>query len=133
MEAVSVLLVDDNLTFLRVADRFLQGCEDISVAGLAEGGKEGLKQASLLRPEIALVDLAMVDLPGLETIRSLRKSLPRLGIIALTIMDADDYRHAALAAGADRFVTKASLSTDLLPAIRALAINRRLSQESKDL
>jgi len=133
MEPVSVLLVDDNPTFLRVAERFLQGYEDVTVAGLAVGGKEGLEQACALQPKIVLVDLAMPDLPGLETIRCLRRLAPGLGIIALTIMDTEGYRHAALAAGADRFVTKASLSTDLLPAIRALAINRRLSQESKDL
>jgi DNA-binding NarL/FixJ family response regulator len=133
MEPVSVLLVDDNPTFLRVAERFLQGYEDVTVAGLAVGGKEGLEQACALRPKIVLVDLAMPDLPGLEAIPLLRRLIPRMGIIALTIMDTDDYRQAALAAGADQFVTKVSMSTDLLPAIRALAIRRRPSQESQDL
>jgi len=47
--------------------------------------------------------------------------LPKVGIIALTVLDTNGYRQAALAAGADDFVAKASLDTDLLPAIRRVA------------
>ena len=54
----------------------------------------------------------------LETIPRLRKVLPGVGIIALTLLEGNAYRQAALAAGADDLVRKAELTTDLLPAIR---------------
>jgi len=63
----------------------------------------------------------MPGLSGLETIPRLRAMLPEVSIIALTLLDAKVYRQAALAAGADDFVPKANLSTDLLPAIRRVA------------
>jgi DNA-binding NarL/FixJ family response regulator len=68
-----------------------------------------------------VIDLAMPSLSGLETIPRLRAVLPEVGIIALTVLDTNGYREAALAAGANDFVAKASLDTDLLLAIRRVA------------
>jgi DNA-binding NarL/FixJ family response regulator len=121
MKPISVLLVDDNPRFLRIATRFLQEHDDVVVVGAAGGGEEALTLAQDLQPDIVLIDLAMPGLSGLETIPRLRAVLPEVGIIALTVLDTNSYRQAALAAGADDFVPKASLSTELLPAIRRVA------------
>jgi DNA-binding NarL/FixJ family response regulator len=121
MNPISVLLVDDNPRFLRIATRFLQEHDDVVVVGAAGGGEEALTLAQDLQPDIVLIDLAMPGLSGLETIPRLRAVLPEVGIIALTVLDTNSYRQAALAAGADDFVPKASLSTELLPAIRRVA------------
>jgi len=121
MKPIAVLLVDDNATFLRIATRFLQDHDDVVVVGVAGGGEEGLAQAQDLQPDIVLVDLAMPGLSGLEMIPRLRATLPEVGIIALTVLDTNSYRQAALAAGADDFVSKATLNTTLLPAIRQAA------------
>ena len=66
MGSISVLLVDDNYTFLHIAERFLQEQDDLVVAGAFSEGEEALAQARDLRPDIVLVDLAMPSLPGLE-------------------------------------------------------------------
>jgi CheY-like chemotaxis protein len=121
MEPISVLLVDDNPTFLRVAARFLQAHEGVNVVGTANGGQEALAKAQDLRPQVILLDLAMPDLPGLQAIPRLRELLPQTGIIALTLLDTSGYRQAALSAGADDFIPKAALNTDLLPAIQRVA------------
>jgi len=71
----------------------------------------------------------MPGLSGLETIPLLRAMLPEASIIALTLLDAKVYRQATLAAGADDFVLKANLSTDLLPAIRRVAKTGQPEQE----
>jgi DNA-binding NarL/FixJ family response regulator len=89
--------------------------------GAAGGGEEALALAQDLEPHIVLIDLAMPGLSGLETIPHLRAMLPEVGIIALTMLDTNSYWQAALAAGANDFVPKASLDTDLLPAIRRVA------------
>ena len=69
---------------------------------------------------MVLIDLAMPGMPGLEAIPHLRRMLPELGIVALTVMNTKSFRQAALSAGADVFVPKASMRTDLLPAIRQI-------------
>jgi CheY-like chemotaxis protein len=122
--SVSVLLVDDSPTFLRIAARFLGGYEDMAVVGTVQQGAEALPRAQQLRPDVVLVDLAMPDVPGLVAIPQLRAALPSLGIIAVSLFDAPAYRQAALGAGADAFVPKAALSTELLPAIRRLRRGR---------
>ena len=121
MKPISVLLVDDNPNFLRIATRFLQQHDDIVVVGAAGGGQEALALAQDLQPDVVLIDLAMPGLSGLETIPRLRAMLPAVGIIALTMLDTNSYREAALEANANDFVPKASLDTDLLPAIRQVA------------
>jgi two-component system invasion response regulator UvrY len=115
---VCVLLVDDHEPFLRAAADFLQRQHELAVVGLLHGGEEALAQAQSLRPQVILIDLNMPGLNGLETISRMRVMLPEVGIIALTLLDPKVYRQAALAAGADDFVAKANLTTDLLPAIR---------------
>jgi len=126
MKPVSVLLVDDHRLFLRLVARFLQeqGAAEVAIAGVAYNGHEALTQAQALRPQAILLDLAMPDLSGLEVIPRLRVILPTAAIIVLTGRKAEGYRQAALAAGADGFVSKATLATDLLPTIRQLAQTR---------
>jgi CheY-like chemotaxis protein len=115
---IRVLLVDDNEAFRRVATDFLQGQHELIVVGVTCGGKEALTQAQDLQPQVILTDLDMPGLTGLETISRLRNMLPGVGIIALTLLEGNAYRQAAMAAGADDVVLKAELITDLLPAIR---------------
>jgi two-component system response regulator NreC len=128
MSAVSVLLVDDNPIFLHCAKRFLQKRQDVVVVGTVSGGKWAINLAQNLRPDVALVDLSMSDLPGLELIPQLRAALPEISIIALTLFDTDDYRQAALAAGADGFVSKNTMNTDLMPAIQSVTQINRVKQ-----
>jgi DNA-binding NarL/FixJ family response regulator len=115
---IRVLLVDDNEAFRRVATDFLQRQHELNVVGAMCGGEEALAQAQDLGPQVILIGLDMPGLTGLETISRLRNTLPGVGIIALTLLNDNAYRQAALAAGADDLVRKAELTTDLLPAIR---------------
>lgn len=118
MDSIAVLLVDDNLTFLNIATRFLREYADVLVVGTACKGEEALARASALRPQIILLDLAMPGMAGLDVIPHLRAALPEAGIVVLTMLDRVSYRPVALAAGANDFVSKAAMITDLLPAIR---------------
>ncbi len=114
---VSVLLVDDNPTFRKVAAKFLKTLPGLIVAGTAVGGLDGLAQAKRLRPDLILVDLHMRDLGGLSLIPQLRALLPQTNIIALTLLEASAFRGVSLEAGADEFVDKATMFADLWPAI----------------
>jgi two-component system NarL family response regulator len=118
-----VLLVDDNPTFLRVLTRFLadQSEAGVRVVGAVVGGREAVAQAERLQPDVILLDLEMPDVPGLDLLPRLRVTVPNARLIALTLMDPASFQATALAAGADGFVSKASLEHDLLPAIQGLA------------
>jgi two-component system, NarL family, response regulator len=119
----SVLLVDDNPTFLRILTRFLAGQreEDVRVVGAVVGGREAVAQAERLQPDVILLDLEMPDVPGLDLLPRLRATVPDARLIALTLLDPASVQAAALAAGADAFVSKTSLEYDLLPAIQGHA------------
>jgi DNA-binding NarL/FixJ family response regulator len=124
---LSVLLVDDNPHFLRVLDSFLAdaGEGEVRVVGNVLGGGDAVARAEWHQPDIVLVDLKMPDVPGLQLLPQLRLTLPSAILIAMSLSDSDEYRDAAAAAGADAFVSKASLDRDLLPTIRRLASQRQ--------
>jgi DNA-binding NarL/FixJ family response regulator len=126
MKPVSVLLVDDSPFFRRLAARFLEACDDVDLLGTADGGEGALAQAQALWPQVVLLDLAMPGMSGLEVIPLLRRILPQVGIVVLTMQDSDGYREAAFAAGADDFVPKSVMNTTLLPAIRRVAQAREI-------
>ena len=134
MSPISVLVVDDNPTFLRILINFLreQNHNGLVVVAAAGGGEEALAKAQALQPRVVLLDLRMPGLSGLETIPRLRCTLPDVAIIALTLQESNGYRQAALAAGADEFVSKATLTTDLLPAIRRVMQAPRLLEKPED-
>jgi len=128
MEPVRVLLVDDNPTFLRIAARFLEQehCQEVVVVGTATGGEDALAKAKHLAPQVVLLDLMMPGMNGLEVIPRLKAMLPEVYIVALTLLDTSSYRSAALSAGADAFIAKTAMNTELLPAIRRVPETRRV-------
>jgi DNA-binding NarL/FixJ family response regulator len=114
--------VDDDQAFLRATTGFMQRYHELTVIGAIPGDEEVLAQAQELQPQVILIGL---DRPSLKTISRLRSMLPGVGIIALTLLEGNAYRQAALAAGADDLVRKAELVTDLLPVIwRVTQANR---------
>ena len=128
MTPTSILLVDDHLTFLRLTTSFLQQFNDLIVVATAYEGEDALAKAAALQPHLVLLDLAMPGLSGLEVIPRLRAVLPDVGIIVLTKHRLAAYQKAALAAGADEFVSKATMGDDLLPAIQRVISTNHFHQ-----
>jgi len=128
-ERISVMLIDDNPVFLRATTQFLEAHDDVQVVGASSKGEEALNQIKKLNPQAVLIDLAMPGLSGLAAIPRLRYIMPDLGIIALTVMNSPGFRDAALDAGADLFIPKATMRTALLPAIRQVAQGKAAQQK----
>jgi DNA-binding NarL/FixJ family response regulator len=122
MKRASILIIDNNPIFRRAATSFLQHnhSDEVVIVGTAAESKEALSQAKVLRPKVILIELCMPGLDGIDFIPRLRMTVPETRIIALTLLDVGGYRQSALAAGADDFLSKTRLHTDLLPAIRRL-------------
>ncbi len=121
MKAISILLVDDSQSFLGMVARFLERSSDLEIVGSAQDRADALEKVRDLQPQIILVDLSMPERNGLELIRDLRQLVPDVGIVVLTLWDMEAYRRAAFSLGADEFVSKITMHSDLLPAIWRLA------------
>ena len=122
-----ILFIAGNPTFRPVVIRFLKRYDELNLVGIVS--EKVLAQAQELRPQVILLDLDTSDRTGLETISDLRALLPEAGIVGLSLLDAEGYRQAVLAAGANDLVLKSNLRTDLLPAIRRAAQDGRPGPE----
>ncbi|MEE4275575.1 MAG: response regulator transcription factor [Thermoleophilia bacterium] len=76
-----------------------------------------LEGAGRLRPDVAIVDLSLAHEQSLDWLRALRERAPGLKVIVLSVHDEPSVRRAAMKAGADAFVLKRAIATDLLPAV----------------
>ena len=81
-----------------------------------------LDGAARLQPDVAVVDLSLARDDNLGWLKALRQSCPRLKVIVLSIDDEPSVRRAAMAAGADAFVLKRAIATDLLSAVDAVHV-----------
>src|SRR5215472_2121550 len=94
------------------------------VVGEASNGQELLKKAQELKPDIIVLDIGMPLLNGLEASRRLKKLLPEVKILILSMHDSEQMARAVLETGARGYVTKADTARDLVLAIEALRETR---------
>lgn len=123
MNAIRLLLVDANITFVRILADFLQQQEDMKVVGIVCNGREAVQQVRDLKPDVVLIDPRMPGQIGQAVIGHLRETLPGMRIIVLTLFDQDTDRMAALDAGADDLISKARVTNTLVPALRQVAFH----------
>jgi DNA-binding NarL/FixJ family response regulator len=116
---IRVLLADDQES-VRLAFRTILGAApDIEVVGQAADGVEALDLARRLRPDVALVDVRMPRMDGLELTRQLSDASPPVRVVVVTTYDLDAYVHTALRHGACGFLLKHSGAALLVSAVRA--------------
>ncbi|NJP99118.1 response regulator [Streptomyces zingiberis] len=114
-----ILLADDH-ALVRRGVRLILDCEpDLTVVAEAGDGAEAVALARAERPDLAILDVAMPRLTGLQAARELSRSLPGLRILVLTMYDNEQYFFEALAAGASGYVLKSVADRDLVEACRA--------------
>lgn len=118
MNKITVLLADDH-TVVRQGLRALLGGEtDLEVVGEAENGRQAVKLANELKPDVVLMDVAMPLLNGMEATRQIVKSLPRTKVLILSTYGQDEYVRQVTQAGAAGYLLKHTAANDLLKAIR---------------
>ena len=116
---IRVLLADDH-TIVREGVRLcLEAMGDIEVVAEAEDGQMAVQLANQLRPDVAVVDLTMPRLNGVEAIRQIKRDLPETEVVVLSVHDSEPYVVQALRAGAAGYVLKRNAATELAAAIRA--------------
>src|SRR3954454_9415556 len=112
----TILIADDHSLILEGLSRLLAA--DYDIVGTASNGRDLLKQAQSLRPDVIVLDVAMPELNGIEAARQLTQILPKTKLVFVTQQLDRDYVRAAFQTGASAYVAKQSASTELLAAMR---------------
>jgi DNA-binding NarL/FixJ family response regulator len=107
---MKVLLVDDHPLFLEGLQNLLS-TRAIEVVGTAQDGREALTQTRLLHPDVVLMDIHMPRCDGLEATRLIKREMPDVHIVILTMSAEDQYLFEAIKAGASGYLLK-SLHAD---------------------
>ena len=127
--AASIMLVDDHPLLRKGLRQLLTLSSDMEVVAEASNGKDAIKLASELDPDLILLDLNMQGMDGLETLRHLRDEGVTSRIVMLTVSDADEDVLSAISAGADGYLLKDMEAEDMLVQIeRALSGKMVLSE-----
>jgi DNA-binding NarL/FixJ family response regulator len=119
-----IVVVDDHLMLIQGIKKLLEGRSGVQVVGEAYDGREGVELVKRLKPDIAVVDITMPGLNGLDATRAIAKISPRTKVILLTMHKENPYVTEALDAGVHAYVIKSQTAGDLLRAIDEVAANR---------
>ena len=120
MSSVRRILLADDHALLRQGLRLIIEREpDLRVVAEAGDGREAVTQALLHQPDLAIIDVSMPLLDGLQAARELRKRLPDLRILMLSMHDNERFFFEALQAGADGYLLKSTVDYQLIDACRA--------------
>lgn len=115
---IKVLLADDHSIVRAGLRRIVEESGDMEVIAEAADGREAIQQAHKQLPDVAVIDISMPALDGLEVISQLRNYYPKLPILILTMHEEGQYVVRAIEAGAMGYITKQSAPEQLVMAIR---------------
>ena len=121
MRKVRVLLADDHVLIRAGLRMVVEAQPDLMVVGEAGDGREAVSMAEALKPDVAVMDIGMPVLNGIEAARQIHEKLPDAHIVMLSMHSDEGYVLRALKAGAKAYLLKDSAEADLAQAIRAAA------------
>jgi DNA-binding NarL/FixJ family response regulator len=127
---IRVLLADDHAVVRHGLRVLLEAQADIDVVGDVANGRELLRQAQQLKPDVVLLDIAMPEMNGIEATLQMRDSYPSTQILILSMHATTEHIFRALQAGARGYLLKDSAGAEVVDAVRAVHAGRRyLSQK----
>jgi len=121
-EPYSIVLADDHVPFREGLRKMLSEREDLKIVGEVADGLELLDFLRMSRsiPNMAIVDITMPNLGGIEATRRLKVTHPELKVLILTIHKGKGYVNQAFSAGAEGYLLKEDIGTDLFSAIETI-------------
>ena len=118
MDKISILVADDHALVREGTRERLEREEDFEVVGEAADGAEAVRLVDQLKPNVAIIDIAMPNLNGIDATRQIKKNQPSTAVLVLSAYDDDQYIYAVLEAGADGYLLKNVRGHQLVDAIR---------------
>ncbi|HET8521784.1 MAG TPA: response regulator transcription factor [Thermomicrobiales bacterium] len=126
MDSIRILIADDHPLFRKGIRTILGAIPDFDVVGEATTGQETAAEASILQPDVILMDLQMPDGSGIVATREILQQTPEARILVVTLFEDDDSVFAALRAGARGYVLKDADEEEIVRAIRAVAAGQAI-------
>jgi two-component system, NarL family, response regulator NreC len=117
---ITVLLVDDNGPIRKNLRSLLEAAEDIQIVATATNGVDAIAMARSHRPDVAVMDISMPMMDGIEATEQIRECCRLTRVILLTGFDDPEHVQRALQVGGKGYVLKDSVGEDLLNAIHAV-------------
>jgi len=117
-EKIRVLLADDHNIVRTGIRQLLESADDLQVIAEAGDGEEAQALIEKFKPDVAVLDIQMPKISGIEVTRWVRTHLPEVGVLILTAYDDDPYVMAVLQAGANGYVLKTGQPDELIQAVR---------------
>jgi DNA-binding NarL/FixJ family response regulator len=124
MASVSILIADDHELVRKGVRMVLEGRPGWQVVAEASDGREAVKKTQEIMPQLAIVDISMPMMNGLEATRQIAKSSPQTKVLILTMHQADPMIQQILEAGARGYLLKSDASLDLVSAVEAVLRNK---------
>ena len=120
-QAIRILLADDHALVREGTRRLLETESDVEVVAEAASGEEAIEAARRLHPDIAIMDIAMPGIGGIEATRAIKIHCPGTAVLILSAYDDEPYLMALIDAGAAGFLLKSVHGQELIKAVRAVA------------
>lgn len=117
---IRILIADDHTLLRNGISALLENELDMTIVGEANDGREAVRLADQLKPNVVLMDIAMPLLNGLEATRQIKAEHPEINVLVLTMYDNEEYFREMLGAGASGYIIKRAAATELVSAIRAV-------------
>ncbi len=120
VDKIRIIFAEDHVLVREGTRQILDSEEDIEVVGEAADGIEGVELVKRLKPDMAILDIAMPRMGGIEATREIKKIAPQTSVLILSAYDDDQYVFALLEAGAAGYLLKDVSGAELVRAVRAV-------------
>lgn len=117
---IRILIADDHTLLRNGICALLEDEPDMTIVGEASDGREAVRLAGQLKPNVVLMDIAMPLLNGLEATRQIKREHPEINVLVLTMYDNEEYFREMLEVGASGYIIKRAAATEMVTAIRAV-------------
>lgn len=126
---IKIIIADDHLIVIEGLKRIIEECDDMEVVAQATDGKQAVLLTQKHKPHILILDITMPGYDGLEVINILKETAPNVKVLVLTMHEEEQYIFRAIEAGAMGYLTKKSVSDQLVTAIRKIYSGKRYLPE----
>lgn len=120
MDKIKILIADDHAVVREGTRQILEHEPDLKVVAEAGDGEEAVQLAGITKPDVAIMDISMPRLDGIESTRKIKALYPSIAILVLTAYDDDQFVFSLLEAGAAGYLLKNIRSRELIDAVRAV-------------
>jgi DNA-binding NarL/FixJ family response regulator len=120
-----VLIVDDHAIVRDGLGMILDSQSDITVVGQATDGRDAIVKGDELKPDVIIMDIAMPKLNGIEATHRIRRRLPQVKVVILSMHHTQEHVFRAMRAGADGYIMKTSAGAEVVKAVRTVVNGQR--------